>query len=234
MELNELAKALSLAQAEMRNAEKDAANPFFKSSYTTLAAAWDACREPLTKHGLSVVQMPGSDEQGLTVTTVLLHSSGQSMSSTLRLYPKDSSPQSMGSAISYGRRYSLMAMIGLASADDDDDGNQASQPSKAYTPKQASAPKPQVQSTVPLTTTSESPKPITISNPPLTTRSKDLPIDDQDRARLSTVGMSCGWTGAQIAAKIQSVYGKTKVTELTRDEFNELLKHIETNSRMVK
>lgn len=124
-QIGELAKALCEAQAEIKPAIKDSNNPFFKSKYADLAAVMDVCRGPLTKHGLAISQHPGSDGEYLEVETVLIHQSGQWIASKLRLKPVDTKPQSVGSAITYARRYSLSAVLGIAS-EEDDDGNKAS------------------------------------------------------------------------------------------------------------
>lgn len=121
----ELAAALSKAQAEIKGAERSRTNPAFKSQYATLADVWDACREPLTRNGLSVVQLPSCADGVVRVTTVLLHASGQSIRETLELPVMQKTPQGVGSAITYGRRYGLAAMVGVA-PDEDDDGNAAS------------------------------------------------------------------------------------------------------------
>jgi len=123
-QINELATALAKAQGRITGALKDSANPFFKSKYADLAACWDACRQPLSENGLSVIQVPESDETGVTVVTVLAHSSGQWIRSSLHMKPKDTTPQGVGSAITYARRYALAAFVGLAQVDDD--GNAAS------------------------------------------------------------------------------------------------------------
>jgi hypothetical protein len=123
-QINELAGALAKAQGKITGALKDSANPFFKSKYADLASVWDACRGALSENGLAVVQLTESDDSGVYVITTLAHSSGQWMRSRLRLTPKDSTPQGMGSAITYGRRYALAAMVGVAQVDDD--GNAAS------------------------------------------------------------------------------------------------------------
>lgn len=125
--INELAAALAKAQSEIRNAELDRANPFFKSRYSTLAAVWEACREPLTKNGLSVVQGVERGESGPFVSTMLLHSSGQFISSECPLIMGKMDMQSLGSAISYAQRYALKAAVGVCSSEDneDDDGNKA-------------------------------------------------------------------------------------------------------------
>lgn len=123
-ELNALAKAMSAAQGEFEGAKKDSVNPHFKSKYADLASAWDACRSILPKHGLSFIQAPEVFDGAVVIKSVLLHESGQWMESELPLYPRDQSIQSFGSAITYGRRYAMMAMLGLAP--EDDDGNEAS------------------------------------------------------------------------------------------------------------
>ncbi len=133
--IDKLAQALTKAQAEMRNAVKDGENPHFGSSYATLGEILDTIREPLSKHGLAVVQLPSATADTVTVETRLLHDSGQWMRSalTFRLRPEYSksgrelppSPQQVGSAITYGRRYGLSAMVGVGAVEDDD-GNLAS------------------------------------------------------------------------------------------------------------
>ncbi|MCR4331804.1 MAG: ERF family protein [Sulfuricaulis sp.] len=122
-QLNELATALAAAQAELRHAPKTSENPFFRSHYADLASVWDVCRPVLGKHGLSVVQLPGTSENGVSITTMMLHKSGQWIADTLTIPMEKSTPQSMGSAITYGRRYALSAVVGIAS--EDDDGNDA-------------------------------------------------------------------------------------------------------------
>ena len=123
-ELNELAKALSLAQSEIMAASKDRENPYFKSSYATLASVWDACRGPLTKNGLSVTQLPVNQNGTVGVVTTLLHGSGQWMRSVLFATPEKNTPQAIGSTLTYVRRYALSAVVGVAP--EDDDGNEGS------------------------------------------------------------------------------------------------------------
>lgn len=126
-EINELATALAKAQGTMGGALKDSANPFFKSKYADLESVWTACRKALSDNGLSVVQSTSGVESGVAVTTTLLHSSGQWMRDTLPLHPKDLSPQGIGSAITYGRRYALAAMVGVYQTDDDGEAAQGRQ-----------------------------------------------------------------------------------------------------------
>src|SRR5271157_1754798 len=96
-QINELAAALAKAQGEITGALKDSANPFFKSKYADLASCWDACREPLSRNGLAVVQSPEVNGDGLTVTTLLVHSTGQWIRNELRVLPKEDTPQGIGS-----------------------------------------------------------------------------------------------------------------------------------------
>ena len=109
----------------MKPALKDSTNPHFKSKYADLTSVWEACREALTKNGLSVVQATEFDGENAWIKTILLHASGESIEGRYPLRPVQNTPQGMGSAISYARRYALAAMVGVVS--DDDDGNEASQ-----------------------------------------------------------------------------------------------------------
>jgi len=121
-----LAAALAKAQGEMSPASKDSTNPHFKSKYADLASAWLAAQGPISRNGLAVVQAfePGEDK-ATKINTRLIHTSGQWIESTLTMFPIDQKPQTLGSCITYGRRYSLMAILGIV-PDDDDDGNLAS------------------------------------------------------------------------------------------------------------
>jgi len=114
-----LAKSLCAAQGVMEAAKKDADNPFFKSKYADLASVWDACRAPLTSNKLSIIQLPGKDESGYFLDTILAHESGEWIASRLALKPIKDDPQGVGSAITYARRYGLQAMVGIAPEEDD-------------------------------------------------------------------------------------------------------------------
>lgn len=122
----ELASALCKAQAQMEGAKKDANNPHFKTNYADLASVWSAIREPLTKNGLSVVQLLRSIQGGVEVETILMHTSGQQISDVFAVPATKNDAQGYGSAATYARRYALMAMVGVAP--EDDDGNAAAGP----------------------------------------------------------------------------------------------------------
>jgi len=114
-----LAAALVKAQSAMGGAKKDSTNPHFRTAYADLASVWDACRAPLANAGLSVVQLVSSDPTHAIVETILAHSSGEWVSSTLAVPLTKADAQGLGSAITYGRRYALAAIVGVCPADDD-------------------------------------------------------------------------------------------------------------------
>ncbi|AFZ67119.1 ERF family protein [Deinococcus peraridilitoris] len=121
----QLAVALVTAQANMQVAIKDATNPAFRTKYADLGAVWDACRAALQDNALSVLQAPVACESGFAaLETMLLHASGEFVSSTAQCRLVKDDPQGYGSAITYLRRYALSAMLGIVA--DDDDGNAAS------------------------------------------------------------------------------------------------------------
>ena len=126
-EVNELAKALATAQGQMESAKKDSNNPFFKSKYADLAAVVEAIRLPFSQNGLAYAQGPEPREgEEVAVVTVLMHSSGQWISSTTVVPVTKKDAQGYGSALTYARRYGLQAIAGLAA--EDDDGNAAARP----------------------------------------------------------------------------------------------------------
>src|SRR5215467_10060680 len=117
--IDELAKALAAAQAEIENIGKDAANPHFKSKYASLAAVLDEVRPKFAKHGISIVQMPINGQgNNIGVATRLLHSSGQWIESTIFVQPTRFDAQGAASVVTYLRRNGLMAMSGVGPEDD--------------------------------------------------------------------------------------------------------------------
>lgn len=120
------AKALVKFRAELKNASKDAKNPFFGSTYADLASIIEAAREPLTKNGLAYQQIVHNGDAA-SVETLLIHESGEFLScGVISIMPSKRDPQGFGSAITYARRYSLQAALGIAA--EDDDGNEATKP----------------------------------------------------------------------------------------------------------
>lgn len=130
--VGKIADALCAAQAELPAAIKGSTNPHLKNKYADLNAIYEAARDTLAKHGLAVVQtMQPTDGSKAHVRTTLLHKSGEWIAGEL-VMPLDRSggPQGMGSAITYARRYSLSAIIGIVT-EEDDDGNAAQGRGKA-------------------------------------------------------------------------------------------------------
>lgn len=122
-EINELASALAKAQGEMQAAIKDCINPFYKSKYADLGSVWDAARPVLSKNGLCVMQTTevSSIAGEVVMVTTLAHTSGQWVKSYMPLNPAKKDSQGMGAAMTYLRRYSLSALVGVV-CDEDDDG----------------------------------------------------------------------------------------------------------------
>lgn len=118
----ELAKALSKFHASVGKIAKTANNPFFKSKYAPLPEILEAIAEPLLQSNLVFSQIPDGD----CLCTILMHTeSGEWISGCYSMHPVKNDPQSIGSAITYARRYALGAILGL-NIDKDDDGNQGS------------------------------------------------------------------------------------------------------------
>ena len=119
LEIDKLAEALAKAQSELEGAKKESTNPFFKSSYADLHAVIKSAFPYLSKHGLSISQGNEVIQGAICVTTTLMHTSGQWIRSKVKLPLEKKNAQGVGSAITYGRRYGLSAIVGIAQYDDD-------------------------------------------------------------------------------------------------------------------
>ena len=119
--IDKLAGSLAKAQSEMGGVSKGKVNPFYKSNYADINSCIEACMPALNKHGLSISQ--GNRfcaTTGYYITTMLLHASGQWLKSEIRIpLTNKKDAQAIGSACTYGRRYGLTSMVGLAQVDDD-------------------------------------------------------------------------------------------------------------------
>lgn len=132
-EITSLAQALLKVQAGLTPAVKDASNSYSKSQYATLTSVMESCRKLLADNGLVIVQFPcpasgtANGAYQLSLTTKLIHAeTGQWIASTMSIPLEKNTAQALGSAITYGRRYAISAMIGIVTADDD--GEAASRP----------------------------------------------------------------------------------------------------------
>lgn len=121
--LKELFTALAKAQAEMKAAGLNSENPYFKSKYADLEEIVTASRPALSKNGLSVIQqiLPNDDGQNI-LHTILAHNSGEWIESRMRILPSKPDVQSLASYITYIRRYSYAAIVGVVVGGEDDDG----------------------------------------------------------------------------------------------------------------
>jgi len=136
-QVSELFTALSKAQGEMLPALKDSANPYFKSKYADLSSIWEVCRPVLANNGLSIIQTTIPCQEVLVgdkvkyssiLVTTLAHASGQYIKSYTPIICQKEDIQSYGAALTYIRRYSLAAIMGVSQ--EDDDGEKAMQRTK--------------------------------------------------------------------------------------------------------
>lgn len=173
--IGKLIMALAKAQGQIKAAPKDTDNTFFESKYADLASVWEACREPLAKNGLAVVQRPNpTDGNTVSLTTIIAHESGEWMRGTLIMRPVKTDPQGLGSCLTYARRYALSAMVGICS-EEDDDGNAVSNKKAPKEAEQEPDGEHWVVSRVKSITPTSNPKFVTV----LTTEDKKLGTGDE-------------------------------------------------------
>jgi hypothetical protein len=125
-QIDQISKAMSIAQGEMKPASKSTVNPFFKSTYSTISQIMEVIRDPMAKNHLCIFQDVISTDNNLSIYTRICHASGQWLEFgplVITLLKKDA--QSIGSACSYGKRYALTAAIGVVSEEEDDDGEKS-------------------------------------------------------------------------------------------------------------
>lgn len=134
--LDKIFTALSKAQGLIRAAKKNKTNPFHKSDYADLAGIWQACREALSQNGLSVTQVIDNNNGEMVLISILGHTSGQWIQGEMPIVLSDKKPQTIGSTLTYYRRYALSALIGVAPDDgEDDDGQEAQNNHNEYIQK---------------------------------------------------------------------------------------------------
>lgn len=140
LELGKFLPAFVKAQGEIKGARKDATNPHFQSAYATLESVLDAIKEPLNTNDIAIIQFPmATGNQHVGLTTRLYHVSGEYIESFISMPMDKPSAQAAGSALTYARRYALMAMTGLAP--EDDDGNGAAKKAEKKPAKRTPKPK---------------------------------------------------------------------------------------------
>lgn len=256
--ITKLATALVKTQAAMKPAPKSSDNPFFKSRYSDLATIWEVAQQPLADNGLAVLQPISStqDGKGAIVTTILVHTSGEFVTSTFTVFPRPErerdrntkqiipgsepfvTPQSLGSAITYGRRYALAAMLGIVSDDDDGEGaegrgktNGHAKPGPAYqrppmqqvdeqppapewTPEQHAARQKQLTEQPP----ADAPKP----NP----ANADNPISDAQAKRMFAIAKGAGWSTDQLKEFVATC-GYSSSKDILRKDYDGIIEALQ-------
>lgn len=230
----ELAAALAKAQGAMEAAAKDSTNPFFHSKYADLASVWGACRKPLADNGLAVTQHPVTSFRGepeivivktragedratvrgmmtVSLTTRLLHTSGESVESTVSALLPSSDPQTVGSAITYLRRYGLAAMVGVA-PDDDDDGNAGSGRDVPARQLHDDLSPPLSPGHAGATTTRPQPP-----------AQSAAPISDAQRKRFFAISKEHGWKEPDVKALLQRVLHVQSSKQIPTHRYDEIV-----------
>jgi hypothetical protein len=203
-----LFEALSKAQAEIRDAEKNSSNPHYKHKYADLSAVLETIREPLSKYGLALVQTIEPFEKGNILITILGHTSGEWISSRIPLIMAKNTMQDMGSAITYARRYGASAIVGITQADDD--ANAAS--GKIDLTNQPSA---------------------KVTKPKEESKSNVTALKSKSEPRLSLATFveragKLGWSEKEIARYMLEHFNKSEYTDLTQEEYDKLREAIKS------
>lgn len=119
--MENICKAFVKFQSEFKGMKPDSSNPFFKSTYISLDGILETVRPILAKNGLAVIQEATGDGDYIFVKTKLIHESGEMIETeVLKMKPQKNDPQSMGSCITYSKRYQLAALLGICECIDDD------------------------------------------------------------------------------------------------------------------
>jgi hypothetical protein len=214
--IGKLSEALSKVQAVLEGAKLDSTNPFFKSKYSDLTSVWAACRKPLAENGLSVIQTCQSETAEMVIVeTMLCHNSGEWVRGRLAMRPVKADPQGVGSCITYARRYSLAAIVGVAP--EDDDGNIASGKSDKPETRRTAQPK---------TETKASEKPPQETSPVQT--STKTAISDAQRKRLYAIYKGSGKTDEQMKEYLNTTFGIVSSKEITKENYEAICKWAET------
>ena len=122
--IGKIAGALAKAQSGMTMIDCNSSNPFFNSKYASLSAVLEVALPKLNEHGIALVQGNRWDntDNGFYITSMLVHSSGEWIKSEIRMPVTKKDAHGIGAATTYGRRYLLSSMVGVAQADDDGNG----------------------------------------------------------------------------------------------------------------
>lgn len=223
-----IAAALLKSQKEMPNVSKDSDNPFFHSKYASLTAVLDVVKPVLNANGIVIIQNPieGKDGLGcLALETILLHESGESISSISVVPLAKGDAQAWGSALSYAKRYSLAAMTGLAT--EDDDGQRAShKPGEEASPAAG-----RVQSTAqpakpPATGQPEAQKgPSGPTDAP--TYGRKGYISEKQGKRLWAIAKAAGVTEAAVRVHLKKTFGSEHFSDIKWQDYDGICEWVE-------
>jgi hypothetical protein len=219
----DLYKALLKAQAEMPPVKETSTNPHFKSRYADLETVIDTVRPVLNKHGLLFVQGGAYQHGGPWLITQLIHAdSGQEINFGFPIVSKDAdNPQAMGAAITYAKRYGLLAILGIAT--EDDDGNIASAPPQRqqrdwrdeadeynhYAPPEPSYPQQQ-------------------RNDNRHAASLNQPVTPRQLKFIQMIAREKGMSDDELNAEIERAYGKATVAELDRRDASAFIDRLQS------
>jgi len=206
--IGKLATALAELQGSLEGAIKDATNPFFNSKYADLESVWECCRTGLALKGFAVIQTMGGTAETPSVITTLAHTSGEWIRGELLLTPDKKGPQGIGSCITYGRRYSLAAIVGIIQVDDDAEG--ATDRKKKQAPNKPSQP---VEDDIPM-----GDMPTNTPNPKL--------ITEKQRKRMFGIGHENNWPDPDIKILIGR-HGFESSSDITKDEYPKIVEQLE-------
>jgi hypothetical protein len=219
-----LMPALLKAQTLIGGAKKGASNPYFKSKYADFGSVLEACKDILNDNGITILQPHGISEFGPYVETLLVHSSGEWVSSrTLVTVAKQNDPQALGSAITYARRYGLQSMLSMPA--EDDDGESAMDRRSLRKDKQ-------VENAVAQSPAKTSPDK---KAPPLD-RAEQAPVPQAAKSRDETNSLISSTSRVVIAKKVKTIpelqglmkasYGTDKKEELTDAQAADFLEQL--------
>jgi hypothetical protein len=199
--------ALSQAQSEIKAIPKTGKNPHFKSNYAEIDVACNYVYPILAKHGLSIIQLGYLNGERHMLKTILGHASGESVESDWPVAPISMKPQEIGSATTYARRYSLMAITGLTAELEDDDGAAASKPAP---PREIKNHAPQA----PSTTAAE------VFMPPSQSAAPAVGLSLKQVNRMYAIAKNNKWPVAYVQAYVTQTY-KAPPEKLTRKAYEQ-------------
>ena len=232
--IGHLAAALATAQGKFRNPDKNKtakiplkAGGFYTYNYADLPIIFDCARDALSENGLSHLSSMVLEEKGPVLSMRLIHSSGEWVESDYPL-PGNVDDKGLAASMTYGRRYLFSALTGLAADEDTDsdpepDATYVPRPSSVKSVSQKIAPKPSAVKPVVPNAAIPEPTPVWRTTSPTT----EIPVDDKDRKFFTSTLAGCGWSVREGAEFINAAYKKTLLTELSRNEFNDIITHVQ-------